>query len=152
MIDIIHRVGIKAPASKVYAALSTMEGVSGWWSKETTGASEPGGSIAFHFRTPSGEEVGAIGVQVIALDRDKDVHWRVQSGPAEWIGTDLIFKLTQEADYTIVNFAHKNWREAIEFTAHCSTKWATFLLSLKDLVETGKGQPAPNDVKISNWH
>ena len=27
MVDIIHRVGIKAPLSKVYAALSTVEGV-----------------------------------------------------------------------------------------------------------------------------
>ena len=33
MADIIHRVGIKAPISKVYAALSTVEGVAGWWTK-----------------------------------------------------------------------------------------------------------------------
>jgi hypothetical protein len=31
---------------------------------------------------------------------------------------------------------------------HCSTKWATFLLSLKQLLETGKGRPAPDEVKI----
>jgi len=31
-------------------------------------------------------------------------------------------------------------------------KWATFLLSLKDLVETGKGKPAPDDLKIDNWN
>lgn len=47
---------------------------------------------------------------------------------------------------------HRNWREAVEFTEHCSTKWATFMLSLKDLVETGNGKPAPNDVWISVWH
>jgi hypothetical protein len=35
---------------------------------------------------------------------------------------------------------------------HCSTKWATFLMSLKSLGETGRGQPSPNDVQISNWH
>ena len=35
---------------------------------------------------------------------------------------------------------------------HCSTKWATFLMSLKPLVETGAGAPAPRDVQISNWH
>ena len=34
---------------------------------------------------------------------------------------------------------------------HCSTKWATFLMSLKSLVETGKGAPYPNDVLIDNW-
>ena len=45
MVDINHRVGIKAPISKVYEALSTVEGVAGWWTKETTGVSEPGGNV-----------------------------------------------------------------------------------------------------------
>jgi hypothetical protein len=35
---------------------------------------------------------------------------------------------------------------------HCSTKWAVFLMSLKALVETGNGTPAPGDVKIDNWN
>ena len=37
MPDIVHRIGIKAPLSKVYAAVSSAEGVAGWWSRETTG-------------------------------------------------------------------------------------------------------------------
>ena len=40
----------------------------------------------------------------------------------------------------------------IEFMYHCSTKWATFLLSLKQLIETGTGAPDPDDVQISDWH
>jgi hypothetical protein len=32
---------------------------------------------------------------------------------------------------------------------HCSTKWATFLLSLKDYVEQGEGRPEPRDTKIA---
>jgi hypothetical protein len=36
--------------------------------------------------------------------------------------------------------------------AHCSMKWAVFLMSLRDLVETGTGKPAPQDVKIDNWN
>jgi len=152
MINIIHRVGIKAPISKVYAALSTVEGVAGWWTKEATGACEVGGNLELNFSSPSGEVIGGMGMQVMALDPDKEVHWRFMSGPQEWIGTDAKFKLTQDGDFTVVLFSHEHWREAVEFTAHCITKWATFMLSLKDLVEKGKGQPAPNDIKISNWH
>jgi uncharacterized protein YndB with AHSA1/START domain len=152
MIDIIHRVGVRAPISKVYAAISTIEGVAGWWTKETTGVSKPGGTIEFEFSTPSGEKIGGFGMEVKTLDPDKAVYWRVKTGPEEWIGTDVTFDLTQDGEYTIVRFGHMNWREAVEFTAHCSTKWATFLLSLRDLVETGKGRPAPNDVQIGNWH
>jgi hypothetical protein len=29
-------------------------------------------------------------------------------------------------------------------------KWATFLLSLKDLMEKGKGRPAPDDLEINH--
>jgi len=36
--------------------------------------------------------------------------------------------------------------------AHCSMKWATFLLSLREFVETGTGKPSPRDIKIDNWN
>ncbi len=143
MLDVIHRFGIKAPISKVYAALSTIEGVAGWWTKETTGVSKSCGNIEVHFSSPSEEKIGSMNREVMALDANKEVHWRFKSGPAEWIGTDVIFKLSQDGNYTIVLLGHKNWREAVEFTARCSMKWATFMLSLKDLVETGKGKPSP---------
>jgi len=31
-------------------------------------------------------------------------------------------------------------------------KWATFLLSLREYVETGTGKPSPHDLKIDNWN
>ena len=74
------------------------------------------------------------------------------TGPTEWIGTKVSFELKQEGDYTIVLFKHQGWKEPVEFMHHCSTKWAIFLMSLKSLVETGKGSPSPDDVRISNWH
>jgi hypothetical protein len=80
------------------------------------------------------------------------VQWRVTAGPPEWIGTDVTFSLSQEDEYTVLLFGHRNWREAVEFTAHCSMKWATFLLSLRDLVENGEGRPSPDDLKIDNWN
>lgn len=80
------------------------------------------------------------------------MRWRVKDGPPEWVGTDIEFHLSRQDDYTIVMFAHRSWREEVEFMAHCSTKWGTFLLSLRDFAGSGKGQPSPNDLKIGNWH
>jgi uncharacterized protein YndB with AHSA1/START domain len=152
MADIIHRVGIKAPLSKVYTALSTVEGIAGWWTQHTSGASNVGEKIGVRFHAADGKEIGSMNMEVKALDPNKKVHWRVTSGPEEWVGTDVIFTLSQEGEYTIVLFGHKNWRDANEFTAHCSMKWATFLLSLRELVESGKGKPSPHDVKIDDWN
>ena len=64
-------------------------------------------------------------------------------------GTKVSFELKQEGHYSIVLFTHLDWREPVEFMRHCSTKWAILLMSLKALVETGKGAPSPGDVQIS---
>ena len=152
MADIIHRVGIKAPVAKVYAAVSTVEGVAGWWTEDTTGVSKPGGAIDVRFLRATGEQIGGMTMEVLALEPNRKVHWRFREGPAEWIGTDAVFDLSQDGDYTIVLFGHRNWREPVEFMAHCSMKWASFMFSLKELVETGRGKPSPHDVKIDNWN
>jgi uncharacterized protein YndB with AHSA1/START domain len=152
MVDIVHRVGIKASVSEVYAALATIDGLAGWWTRDTSGSSSPQGHITFRFHDPAGREVGAFAMNVLDLAPEKLVRWRVKDGPAEWLGTDIEFLLSSDGEYTIVRFGHRRWREEVEFMAHCSMKWATFLLSLRQLVETGRGQPAPNDLKIDNWN
>ena len=91
-------------------------------------------------------------MRVLELDPGRVVRWQVVDGPAEWIGTTVSFDLSQDGDYAMVLFKHQGWREPVEFMHHCSTKWATFLLSLKQLVETGEGAPDPRDVKITSWN
>jgi uncharacterized protein YndB with AHSA1/START domain len=152
MVDIIHRIGINAPVSKVYEAVSTPAGVAGWWTKETTGKPGVGGAMTSVFHNPKGEEIGRMKFDLVKLEPGKKVQWRFTAGPEEWVGTDLTFDLSRDGDQTLIVFGHRNWREAVEFTAHCSMKWATFLLSLRELLETGKGKPSPNDLKIDNWN
>lgn len=152
MANIIHRIGIKASPEEVYKAVSTIDGVASWWTDATSGISQPGGFIEVRFNNPEGKEIGMMKMRVEALEKDKLVRWKFSEGPNEWIGTEVEFKLQHEGDFTIVLFAHKNWNEEIEFMAHCSMKWATFLLSLRELVETGKSRPSPHDMKIDNWN
>jgi uncharacterized protein YndB with AHSA1/START domain len=147
MVDILHRVGMKSAApDEVYAALTTLEGLSAWWATDTKGQTEVGGILEFRF------ELGPIDMKVLELEPAKSVLWEVTDGPTEWIGTTVRWDLKQADDYTIVLFAHEGWKEPVEFMYHCSTKWATFLVSLKQLVETGTGAPEPHDLWISDWH
>jgi uncharacterized protein YndB with AHSA1/START domain len=146
MVDILHRVGITSSPDEVYAALTTIEGLSGWWARDTTGDSEVGGIIAFRFGP------GGFDLKVLEQVPGKRVRWEVVDGPVEWIGTQIDFELSRAGEFTIVLFGHRGWAEPVEFMYHCSTKWAVFLLSLKQLVETGQGAPDPIDVPISDWH
>jgi Activator of Hsp90 ATPase homolog 1-like protein len=147
MVDILHKAGIKSSsADDVYTALTTLKGLSGWWTATTQG--EPGkvgGVTEFRFGP------GGIDMKVLELLPAKRVLWQVAAGPEEWIGTKVSFDLRQEGDWTIVLFKHQGWKEPVEFMHHCSTKWAVFLLSLKSLLETGKGAPAPDDIKLDSW-
>jgi uncharacterized protein YndB with AHSA1/START domain len=152
MVDIIHRIGIKSAAAQVYKALSTIEGLAHWWTEEVEGDDRIGGKIEFTFRSEIGEIKGKMVMEVKELSPQKNVRWLCIDGPAEWIGTDITFQLSQQDDQIIIIFGHSNWREAVEFTAHCSMKWAVFLLSLREYVESGKGKPSPHDLKIDNWN
>jgi uncharacterized protein YndB with AHSA1/START domain len=152
MPDITHRIGIEAAPSRVYAALSTIEGLAGWWTRGASGRPTTGGRLLFTFQDPAGVEKGRFEMAVLECAAEDQVRWTVEAGPPEWIGTEISFRLAQQDGQTIVLFGHRYWREESEFKAHCSMKWATFLLSLRDLVERGSGRPAPDDLKIDNWN
>ena len=66
------------------------------------------------------------------------------------MGTEVSFELTNGEGQTYVLFKHSDWKASSDFMGHCSTKWAVFLLSLKQAVETGKGKPFPDDVPIDH--
>jgi len=152
MVDIIHRIGIKSTPEKVYAALTTIQGLSGWWTQETSGDAGLGGLIAFSFRSPGGDLVGKMGMTVQAAKPSQEVRWICTEGPDDWVGTSITFQLAVHDGQTIVLFGHRDWKESSESMAHCSMKWAVFLLSLRALVETGVGEPSPGDLKIDNWN
>ena len=75
MADIIHRIGIKSPAAQVYKALSTIKGLSNWWTEEVEGDEKIGGKIKFTFRSDNGEVKGSMAMEVQELSPGKVVRW-----------------------------------------------------------------------------
>ena len=146
MPDILHKLGVKSSSlNDVYKALTTLDGLAAWWTTETHGDSKPGGVIQFRFGA------GGFDMKILELQPAERVLWQVVDGPAEWLGTKISFELRQDGDWTILLFKHQGWQEPVEFMHHCSTKWAVFLLSLKSLLETGRGAPWPNETKLDSW-
>jgi uncharacterized protein YndB with AHSA1/START domain len=144
MPDILHRVELNASPDETYEALTTRDGLAGWWTNDTQGDFGVGGVIQFRFGTRGGFDM-----KVLELQPAKRVLWQVVAGPEQWIGTKVRFDLAPKEDFTKVLFSHQGWKEPVEFMHHCSTKWALFLISMKSLLETGSGAPYPEDVHIS---
>ncbi|MBL8523791.1 MAG: SRPBCC domain-containing protein [Betaproteobacteria bacterium] len=151
MSNILHKIGFKSSSTdKVYKALTTLDGLKGWWTINTQGQPDKfGGVIPFRFTLK--DEEGGFDMKVRELKPGTRVLWEVIEGPPEWVGTTISWDLRQESDWAILMFKHADWKEEVEFMHHCSTKWATFLLSLKAYVETDSGSPNPNDFKLDAW-
>lgn len=152
MPNIIHRVGIKSELNHVFSAISTIDGLASWWTQNTSGVSKENGEIVFTFKSPSNVVIGEMKMKVSRIVPNEKVEWICLAGPEDWVGTLFTFDLKKENEYTVLNFGHRNWAQETESMAHCNMKWGTFLLSLRDYVETGKGKPSPNDIKIDNWN
>jgi uncharacterized protein YndB with AHSA1/START domain len=143
--DIRHRVVISAPPGDVYEAVATPEGISKWWTRDgVRGELAEGSQLRFFFGQP---EPAAV-MEVTGLKPGGQVCWSCVGGADEWVGTRLCFELTETGGETAVIFTHAGWRDPSEFMAHCSARWAYFLLSMKSYLETGKGTPFPDDLKF----
>jgi len=151
MLNILHRVAMKSTLDEVYQAIATPEGVAAWWTTQAQGDRHAGGTLDFRF-SAGGAEIGHFTASVLELRAGELVLWEITRGPPEWIGTTVRFELRRDGDYVIVLFWHAGWKAPVEFMHHCSTKWGTSLMSLKAYIETGRGQPNPDDVKIDNWN
>jgi uncharacterized protein YndB with AHSA1/START domain len=146
MPDILHKIGIQSSVDEAYKALTTRAGLAAWWTRDTLDESETGGTVRFRFWGNQGFDM-----KVLELDPGKRVLWQVVDGPQEWMDTRVVFDLAQEDDYAVVRFKHEGWKAPVDFMHHCSTKWGMFLMSLKSVVEGGKGTPWPNDIKLDKW-
>lgn len=144
--SIRHAIGIKASPKAVYEALTDTGKLAGWWTADTRGnGSTVGGVLEFLF----GDFCQKF--EVAELQTDKFVRWKAigNNSMDEWGGTEVAFALSADDKQCTVRFSHSGWRRDDGFLPHCSTKWGVFMLSLKDLLEKGKGQPAPDDVQIN---
>ena len=148
MVEINHLVGIKGSLGEVYAAISTVNGLSRWWTADTSGSSELGGTIHFDFGSHGTQDM-----KVTDLVPDALVRWVCTKHAApwnEWVGTEFTFALKEENGQVYLRFTQAKWKEVTDTLAYCTTKWAAYLLGLKELIESGAGRPFPNDLQIAH--
>ena len=131
-----HNVLFHCSANKVYNAISTPEGIQGWWTVDTIIVPEVGGMAEFIFGEKYHNKM-----EITDLQPDKRVAWHCVEGDQEWIGTDFTFELEGKDDHTLLRFGHNNWKSQTDFFAHCNFQWGRYMISLKKYCETGSGDP-----------
>jgi uncharacterized protein YndB with AHSA1/START domain len=136
----IHHVfEIAAPRETVFRALTTADGLAGWWTTHVRmDEAAVGASITFTFR-------GAFNprMRITAIDPPAHVDWEGVGGHAAWgTHTAIRFELEATSGGTMVRFWHQVGHElSDEAIAAANFNWGYYLDSLRLLCETGRGKP-----------
>jgi len=141
-----HQVGVKASPEVVYKYLTETAKLAQWWTTDTRGSGvKVRDTLEFWFFNSFCQKF-----MVKELNPGKRVAWKSPKGQGanEWEETEVTFELSTDEKQTFIQFRHSGWRESTNFQGHCSMRWAVFLLSLKDVLERGKGRPIPYDLDV----
>lgn len=133
--SIKHLFHIDANIEKVYEAITTIEGHRNWWTVQTEGDASLGGTIEFRFADHGGPDM-----KVTKMESNTLVEWECTRSDHGWSGHMLRFELDRNDEKTRVRFSHNNWEEHSDLYAECSFAWGRFMVSLRELCQTGTGQ------------
>ena len=75
-----------------------------------------------------------------------DNHFSFVEDKTEWIGTKLVFNITEKDGKTEVHFTHEGLVPDYECYELCNEAWTNYITnSLVKYLTTGKGEPNPKD-------
>ena len=165
MPNIRHELTIGAPAERVYAAITTQEGLSSWWTPDVETSAAVNSIARFGFGGYEKE------MRIDELTPNKRVQWHCLKGEQEWVSTTLTFELLGgdgeailrdrpeakdqvgqqgEGEMTLLMFSQENWKAETPMFAECNYTWGRFLRSLKDYCEGRRGTLWPHQHSIAS--
>jgi uncharacterized protein YndB with AHSA1/START domain len=127
-----HQIMINETPESVYEAITTTNGIKGWWSTDANFEPEVGSiaEVAFHNRR------AIFQFHIDRLEPGKLVEWTSQHDMPAWKGTKIRFELSvNESGATIVNFNHMGFESMEGPYAMINTTWGTLMYLLKHYVE-----------------
>lgn len=116
--SIQHLFHINASKEKVFEAISTLKGLSNWWTVETTGKTFIGGIIQFRFASS-----GRPYMKVADMKASEKVSWEWVENNHGWKRHTFTFVLDENDGKTRVCFSHDGWAEQDDNYAACSFSW-----------------------------
>jgi uncharacterized protein YndB with AHSA1/START domain len=140
--DYQKMIRVNAHPQAVFDALTTISGLTGWWT-HVTGSGEAGGELRFYFDSPE-----PCVMHVDDATRPRLVQWTVTgySVLPDWVGTRPTFTITPvDGDASELQFRHHGLTQELDCIQLCTRGWDHFLASLRVYAETGRGMPFGSD-------
>ncbi len=141
--DYTAELTLAAPATRVFSAIATSDGLATWWTPIVSGSLAPG--TRFELGLPGSN--ATIELRVERARPSALVEWTClgHSGHPEWKGTTLEFRLRARGpDSTALSFRHAGLEPALGCYRVSERDWDRALTDLRETVETGGASPLAN--------
>jgi uncharacterized protein YndB with AHSA1/START domain len=137
--DYSSRIHIQAPVDRVFALLTTLEGIQAWWEGNVSGDPTELGELQFGVHDSDDHTR----VQVTGTAFPTDVAWSVldDSGyGGEWSDTSMQFHLQEELDAsTFLSLRHRGLTPLLDCYADCASGWDRRLQDIRQAAESASG-------------
>jgi uncharacterized protein YndB with AHSA1/START domain len=133
--SIKHLFHIDASRQHVFKAITTIEGLSNWWTVQTQGSSGLGEHIQFDFGDYTGPQM-----KVTELIANEKVVWECVANNDGWLGHTFVFSLDENEGKTRIRFSQNGWPEQGDFYASCCFSWGRYMESLRQYCQSGRGE------------
>lgn len=143
MPDIAHDFPIRAPAERVFRAVSTPGGLDEWWTARSAGEPREGAEYELWF----GPEYDWRAT-VSRCRPDVEFELELTRADPEWLGSKVSFRLEAGPQSTQVRFRHSGWPEESEHYRISSYCWAMYLRVLKRFLEHGERVPYERRLEV----
>lgn len=149
--DYSVNIAVEATAQEAFKGINS---VTKWWTENLEGSSE---KLNDEFTVYFGE-VHISTQKLVEVIPDKKVVWLVTDSKLgfikdkqEWTGTKIIFDIVGTDKEVQVQFTHLGLVPAVECFGACSNAWGDYINnSLRNLINTGKGQPTAKEDEAVN--
>jgi uncharacterized protein YndB with AHSA1/START domain len=144
--DYQKTIRVQASPDALFDAVTTSEGLSAWWT-EAAGSGDAGGELRFTMSAPE-----PLLIHVDEATRPASVRWTVTRCTFErdWEGTHPTFTFRPVGDgATELEFRHVGLTDQLECIEMCTNGWNHYLGSLRDYVETGRGNPRGSEADLA---
>jgi uncharacterized protein YndB with AHSA1/START domain len=134
--SILHDFPINVPPGRVFAAVSTPEGLDRWWTQRSAGRPVEGAEYELGFG-PEYDWRATVSRSV----PDREFELTMGRSDADWQGSRVRFELTAVPGGTRVRFAHTGWPAANDHYRTSCYCWAMYLRILTRNLEYGEEVP-----------
>lgn len=136
--DYQKTIRVKAGPEALFNALTSVSGLSAWWT-EATGSGDAGGELRFFIDSPE-----PCVMHVDQATWPTSVQWTVTECRflPDWVGTRPTWTINRvNRDVTELHFRHQGLTAELDCIEVCTRGWNHFLMSLREYVEGGRGMP-----------